>query len=126
MTFPVSFTDRMQNAGVIIEGKVVAKNSYWNASQNFIYTSNVIDVYKIFKGNFTSNQVEIITEGGIAGNQKIIVEPSLQLKENQVGVFFLSSPSYSNPLSPFYPAIQFECYSAEQGFIKYDLISKTA
>lgn len=126
MTFPVSFSDRMQNAGVIVEGKVVAKNSYWNSSQNFIYTSNIIDVYKIFKGNFTSNQVEIITEGGIVGSQKIVVEPSLQLKENQVGIFFLAPPVYSNPLSPFYPAIQFECYAAEQGFIKYDLISKTA
>lgn len=126
MTYPVSLQDRTTQSAVIVEGKVVSKTSFWNSAQNFIYTSNVIDVYKVFKGTVTTNQIEIITEGGVVGNQMIKAEPALELAENETGVFFLSAAQQPNPLSPFATSLQYEGYAANQSFIKYDLKNGSA
>ncbi len=126
MTYPISLTERVNQSSIIIEGKVVSQNSYWNSNHDFIYTSNVIDVYKVFKGNVTANQVEIITEGGIVGNTLIKAEPSLQFELDETGIFFGVPNTQTNSFSPFPITLQFEGYAANQSFIKYDLKSQEA
>jgi hypothetical protein len=85
MTYELPLPQKVNESTAIFEGKVISKNSFWNASQDFIYTSNVIQVYKVFKGNITSGQVEIISEGGTIGLIMIKAEPSLQLNIDDVG-----------------------------------------
>lgn len=126
MTYPLSMAQRVQNSTVVIEGKIINRASFWNAGQDFIYTSNIIEVYKVFKGNITTNQVEFITEGGIVGNTMITSEPSLDLRLNDVGILFGIPSSQTNPLSPFSTTHQFEGYASNQSFIRYDLKSVTA
>ncbi len=121
MTYPVNVQDRIQQSTLIIEGKVVSQYSFWNSSQTFIYTSNVIDVYKVFKGNVTVNQVEVITEGGIIGNTMITAEPALQLRLNDIGVFFGIPAQVPNVSSPIPTPLQFEGYASNQSFIRYDM-----
>src|SRR5688572_6609176 len=123
MTYPVGIQDRINNSQLIIEGKIISQVSFWNSSQDFIYTSNVIDVYKVFKGTITSNQVEIITEGGIVGNELIKAEPALEFKPDDIGVFFGVQAIQLNPNSTFPPSHQFEGYASNQSFIKYDMLS---
>ncbi|MBL0339560.1 MAG: PKD domain-containing protein [Bacteroidetes bacterium] len=126
MTFPVSLSERINQSDIIIEGKVVNKTSLWNATQDFIYTSNVIEVYKVFKGNITTNQIEIITEGGLVGNTFIKAEPALEFKIDETGIFFGVPSTQTNSLSPFSATLQFEGYAANQSFIKYDIKSQEA
>lgn len=126
MTYPVSLSERTLQSNVIIEGKIISKNSFWNNTQDFIYTSNVIEVYKVFKGNISTNQVEIITEGGIVGNTMIKAEPALEFNIDDVGIFFGVPASVPNTASPFSPTLQFEGYAANQSFIKFDLKSESA
>lgn len=126
MTYPVPVSERLNNSQVIVEGKIISKNSFWNASNDFIYTSNVIEVYKVFKGSVTASQIEIITEGGSIGNQLIKAEPALNLEINDVGVFFLKSASHLNPASAIVPSLRFEGYAANQSFLKYDLRDMSA
>ncbi|MBL7929013.1 MAG: PKD domain-containing protein [Bacteroidia bacterium] len=125
MTYPVSFQERVLSSSAIVEGKIISQQSYWNTNQDFIYTSHVIDVYKVFKGNISGTQIEIITEGGIVGGTKITAEPNLELQTNDIGTFFLNNPVQANALSPFYPAKQFSAYALHQGFIRYDLKSQS-
>jgi PKD repeat protein len=126
MTYEVSLAHRISDASSIIEGKVISKNSFWNTNQDFIYTSNIIEVYKVFKGNLTSHQLEIITEGGIVGQTMIKAEPSLQFETDEVGIFFLIPSTQPNPFSPFPPSLQMEGIASIQSFIRYDLKSLTA
>lgn len=120
MTYPVSFAERVTMAPVIVEGRITTRQSYWNSTNDFIYTSSVIDIYKVLKGSVGSTQLEIITEGGIVGQVKIDAEPNLNLQPGDMGTFFLTSPVAIHASSPFYPALQFSAYSLNQGFIQYD------
>lgn len=125
MSYQVPFSQRITNSSVVIEGKVISQVSFWNPAGDFIYTSNVMEVYKVFKGNITSNQIEVITEGGIVGNVMIKAEPSLQFKLNDVGIFMGVAAVNQNPGAAFPPSLQFEGIAAHQSFIRYDIKSKT-
>ncbi len=115
---------RIQQADVIVEGKIVARHSFWNRSQSHILTSNVMEVYKIFKGSPGLKKIEIITMGGTVGMAKEIVNPSLELREGDVGILMgaLSGESYG--------ALQTQTsvvpFAAAQGFIRFDLRKATA
>jgi hypothetical protein len=120
----IPLEQRIDNANVILEGKVTSKTSYWNETHTQIYTSNVVSVYKVFKGSFTSSEVEIITPGGIVGQDMEQVSHSLQLNVGDVGIFTVI-PNTVN-LSKSSNLIRFKAYSGLQGFIKYDLKKHTA
>ncbi|MCF8424973.1 MAG: PKD domain-containing protein, partial [Bacteroidia bacterium] len=121
MMFPVSLNQKVTNSSLVIEGKVVNQSCFWDSGHFNIYTSNLIEVYKTFKSN-SSAYVEVITEGGTVGNDKEVVEPSLELSIGDVGVFTLnvkSMPSQFN--KPVY-----EAYASAQGFIKYNVSENEA
>lgn len=83
---------------LIVEGKVVSiPPAYWGGQM--IYTSYVVQVYKIFKGDINTTFIEIPLEGGIVGND-ILSIPScgtLSLAGlGQTGIFFLNNPNISD------------------------------
>lgn len=121
---PISLEQRIDNANVILEGKVTAKTSYWNETHTQIYTSNIVSVYKVFKGSFTASEAEIITPGGIVGKDIEQVSHSLQLNVGDVGIFTVIPNTVNLPKSS--NLIRFKAYSGLQGFIKYDLKKHTA
>ena len=120
--YPVSLASRIQQSTLILEGKVIARQSFWNSAKNYIYTSNLVEVKQILKGELSGTRIEIITEGGELGLMKQSVEPSLQLVQNDEGVFTLINHSAASQFeSPVYQA-----YSDAQGFIKFNLNNHTA
>jgi PKD repeat protein len=121
MMYPVLLNERIQNSNLVIEGKVIDKVSFWNNQHNKIFTSNLVEVYKAFKGNSPA-YIEVITEGGIVGDKMHKIEPSLQLRKEELGVFTLIPNS---ELSQFGKAV-YEAYASAQGFIKYDVYDNTA
>ncbi len=87
----------IRHSPIIIEGKVVSVTpAYW--ASRMIYTSYIVQVYKLFKGNLTAKFVEIPMEGGTVGNESLDI-PSCGtlglLGREQTGIFFLNTP---NPL----------------------------
>jgi PKD repeat protein len=120
--YPVSLSSRVNNSGLIIEGKVISQKSFWNSAHNYIYTSNLIQVNQVLKGNTTSSFIEIITEGGEVDMNKQVVEPALQLKANDEGVFTLNA---HNQTSQFGYSV-FQTYADQQGFIKFNLQENSA
>jgi len=120
----VPLDERVGKADVIFEGKVLDKTSMWDDTHKQIYTTNVVAVYKVFKGQLTATQVEIITYGGVVGKDMETVSHSLQLEVGDVGVFTaIVSPV---KLSKKSGMPQFKAYAGLQGFIKYDLNKHTA
>ncbi len=126
LTYEVPVNQRINDATVIVEGKVVSHQSFWNANQDFIYTGYQLEVYKVFKGGITSSIVELINEGGEVGNTKIVAEPNLELEDQQTGIFFLAVPDVYNSASPVSTTLQFKGTSSQQSFIKYDLLTHQA
>ena len=121
---PISLQERVVNSDVIFEGKVIGQTASWDVSRRHIYTSNIISVYKVFKGELKSSTVELITMGGTVGNDREDVSYGLKLDEGSVGIFTcvpnsvkLSKGSKYNRLRP---------YSEIQGFIHYDLAKGNA
>jgi len=121
MMFPVSLNQRVSGSSLVIEGKVINQASFWDPSHSNIYTSNLIEVYKAFKSN-SSAYVEVITEGGTVGNDKEVVEPSLELSIGDVGVFTLNA----NALTSQFNKLVYQAYASAQGFIKYNVAENQA
>src|SRR5258705_8901041 len=126
LTYPVSFSSRTNAASVIVEGKVLSQNSFWNSNHDFIYTANEIQVYKIFKGTVSTSNIFVITEGGTVGNDMVVVEPSLTFSLDDRGIIFLQATPIINPLANYSAGSMFEPYASRQGFVKYDLTDLTA
>ncbi len=126
MQMPLSLQDRVQQSSLVIEATVVSQASFWNNNQDFIYTSTTLNIHQVFKGSIASQQIEVITEGGTVGNQKIIAEPSLALSLNETGLFFLVNINPLNLPATQVTNITYEGYASEQSFIKYDAANQTA
>ncbi|MEO8087266.1 MAG: PKD domain-containing protein [Bacteroidota bacterium] len=126
LTYPVPFTQRINDASAIVEGKIVSQQSFWNAGHDFIYTSFQVEVYKVFKGGINASTIELINEGGEVGNTKIVAEPNLVLNELEVGIFFLTTPDVLNTASQVSTNLQFKGTSSQQSFVKYDLVTHAA
>ncbi|MES2593101.1 MAG: PKD domain-containing protein [Bacteroidota bacterium] len=122
----VPLSQRIQNSSVIIEGRVLKTESFWNSLHTLIYTSNTIEIYKNFKSEISSVQIELITEGGTIGNKMHLVEPGLQLTEGTIGMFFIEPAKTTNPTSLNSANLQFQAYADVQGFVKYDLANNSA
>lgn len=121
LMYPVLLSQRAPQSNLIVEGKVINQQSFWNIAHNKIFTSNLVEVYKTFK-NTTSPYIEVITEGGIVGTDKHVFEPTLELEIGDVGVFTLNpnteTAQFGKPV--------FEAYASAQGFIKYDVVNNNA
>ncbi len=46
----VSLKQQIENSSLVVEGRVISKQSFWDAENKNIYTANIIEVYKVFKG----------------------------------------------------------------------------
>lgn len=121
---PIPLNQRIDNSTTILEGQVISQNSYWDETKTQIYTSNVIEVYKLFKGTLSTNQVEIITKGGVVGNDMQRVSHTLELNIGDIGVFTAVPNTFK--IANKTKLTKLKAYSGLQGFIKYDLKSGTA
>lgn len=118
----ISMNQQIDNSNLIVEGRIIAKESFWDVNYQNIYTVNTLEVYKVFKGN-PVEKVEIITRGGQVGDNLEIVTPSLKLHKNQQGVFMLDTKRSVN-LTHKNTSLRALTYSDLQGFYKYNLIDQ--
>ncbi|MEP3838819.1 MAG: T9SS type A sorting domain-containing protein [Algibacter sp.] len=116
---PVSLEKQIEKSSLVIEGEVIAKQSFWDANHEKIYTVNTVKVFKVFKGDVKS-VVEIITLGGVLGNEAQVVSPSLDLNVNDAGVFTLYDNNLNLGASSVSKTSNFLPYGVSQAFFKYD------
>ncbi len=122
---PVSLKEKIQHSPLVVEGKVISQESFWNAGHTMIFTSNKVEVYKVFQGTTVRDTIEVMTQGGTVGNQQVDVSDLLNLRKNDMGIFCC----YPNDLhftAPRTGNILYDVYSSAQGFFKYNLRTQTA
>lgn len=117
----LTFSEKIEHSSDIFEGKVIRKTSYWNEAHTLILTTNTLEVYKVFKGNIATSEVDILTDGGQVGYDIQGSESSIVLKEGDIGIFMVNASIVKENNILF-----FRTYGDSQGFIKYDLLEKTA
>lgn len=120
----LALTQQIEASSTVIEGRVIAKESYWNSDYTNIYTVNTIKVFKVFKGE-NSKIIEVITPGGIIGDKAQISKPSLQLRNNDIGIFTLVN-AHNKLVSNKTKVLYYEPFGSVQGFYKYDLNKNVA
>ncbi len=134
----VSLSKKIEISSLLVEGKVIDKHSFWDADIKHIYTSNTIEVYKVFKGKLVNTTIEVLTLGGVVGMEAEKVSPSLQLQKDNIGMFFLKNEDIKHNefrkgtvnYMPSAGAQSYYAYNLNEGtaagvFQKYDNISKT-
>ena len=90
--------DRVNNTDYIFEGKVVKSVGYFNQAGNIIYTSNLVQITKIFKGtDLQCGTVEVITNGGTVGDMTSSFSHYISLEEGETGVFLCSHDEKETP-----------------------------
>lgn len=120
----IPLEQQIENASLVVEGKVVKKTSFMNNIDGLIYTVNTIDVYKVFKGEPFST-IDVVTLGGSVGFEALVVYPNLALQKGDLGVFTLiETQTLSN--NKLTNTKQFKPYGSVQGFYKYNLIENLA
>ncbi|MFG6688056.1 T9SS type A sorting domain-containing protein [Mariniflexile sp. HNIBRBA6329] len=124
----IPLDNQVELSDAIIEGEVISKTSYWDEAHKNILTSNIIKVYKVFKGEAIFETVEIITPGGVIDLEALVVSHSLNLRKGDIGVFMLEkNNAASNTQSKSINKIpKYRSFSAQQGFYKYDLTKDKA
>lgn len=120
--YELSLSQKVEKASAIFEGRVKSKHCFWNAQHSLIFTSNIVEVYKIFKGNVGNSEVAIITEGGMVGDEMHTIEPNVNLNIGDVGIFMALPTTITDTSN----VPSFMCYGNTQGFFKYDPITKSA
>lgn len=123
--YPVSLDRKIQSSSLIVEGKVVSKQSFWNAGHTMIFTNNKIEIYKVFKGTLEKEYVEVMTQGGTVGGESYTASDLLNLSNNETGVFFCT-PNKVNARSPETGDMLLDVFGSKQGFLKYDPNNQTA
>lgn len=109
MQTPLSLGDRIENSDAVIEGRIIGKECFYDASGGKIFTKNYLEPSRVFKGTFNNNIRTIITEGGSIGDKVELVYPELELEIQNEGLFFLIEGERG--LIP---------YGANQGFVKFN------
>ena len=116
--YPISLDEKVIHSSLVVEGKVVVQESFWNAQHTMIYTTNKVEVTKIFKGSLQTSTVEIMTVGGSVGNESVEASDLLVLSPGETGIFFCN-PNPMQLRSPQTNSILLDAFSSSHGFISY-------
>jgi hypothetical protein len=116
---PLSLEQRISKSGSVIIGLVTEQHTYRAAGTGNINTLNKIRVNAWLKNYTATNELYVITEGGVLGNEATIIDPSLQLGLNKEYVLMLQQDNTVNDDKSFrrqHPeAMQVMVYADQQG-----------
>ncbi len=106
---------KVENAKMIIEGEVHSSTCFKSDDGN-LYTENVVEIYKSFKGMADNTYISIVTRGGEVDGEIQRVTHSLSLKPSAYGIFFLKPSSVHNPEPQ---NENFTVYFEDRGFLRF-------
>lgn len=114
--------DRASTVDYIFEGVVIETKPYESKNEKTIYTSNLIEITKVFKGDLSCGTVEFITIGGQVREKRMRGAHALQLEKGSKGFFFSRITNKELSIVNFFNATNTEKLDAQfenQSFIKY-------
>lgn len=122
----VNDEEKISSSVLVIEGEVIEKFSFWGEERRNIFTSNLIRVTKIFKGELTGTNIEIITEGGQIGDTEMSLTNTLHLETGDAGVLFCERTPIDYSGRSVNSGVRMQVYASLQGFLRYNREEQTA
>lgn len=116
--YEVSLDEKIRKPSLIVEGRVVAQESY-QTPEGEVYTANKVAVSALLKGNMKENYVTVTTWGGKVGKEIVTWWHMLELHTGEEGVFFLDKSNVPEIAKKQFPNPSYEVYSSSQGFLKF-------
>lgn len=86
----------VENADIILTGKVSEKNSYWDNHKTRIYTDVVIQTDENLKGNYAGKTIRIVTAGGEVGEIGEMYSHSPRFKDKEEVLLFIKKDNKNN------------------------------
>lgn len=115
---PISLEDKREQATLIVEGKVIKKETIRENGQ--VITKNTLEVMQLIKGNIENPKyVTVITYGGIIDGRKYASDHLPELSNDLHGYFFLI-PTSKGMFSNLSLNNCFEIYGGVQGIYRYN------
>ncbi|MCS6930210.1 MAG: IPT/TIG domain-containing protein [Saprospiraceae bacterium] len=120
--YELPFEEPFQNSPLVVEGRIIAQQAMWDNPRQNIYTCNLVEVTRVYKGrNLVSKYLNVITLGGVVGDQLQVVSESVQYSVGDIGLFCLIPSPYDLPVGPAW-----ENYGSPHGFFFFDRHTGTA
>lgn len=116
--YEVSLDEKIQQSSLIVEGRVVAQESY-RTPEGEVYTANKVAVGALLKGKLKENFVTVTTWGGVTEDGAITWTHMLALQPGEEGIFFLERTRAPETSNKDFPSPSFDAYSSSQGFLKF-------
>ncbi len=108
----------------IISGEVLAKESWWNEDETFIFTSVTIQVNDLYKGTLAvPSTVTVVVPGGEVGETGLGVEHAAQFEVGEKVIVFLRP---SEDSTYWVTGWEQGKYTVEDGQVKEKRISVSA
>ncbi|MGI4733614.1 MAG: IPT/TIG domain-containing protein, partial [Janthinobacterium lividum] len=122
MLQPLSPSERVAAATLIVEAQVLDAHSEWDTSHQHIYTRQRLQIFRVLKGMLTDTaSLPLLVEGGQVGlSRQELTNTLAPLPVGQQGIFFLQPAPWVG-LSPAWTT-----YASSQGIISYNLSNNTA
>ncbi len=95
----IATDNSVNNSSYIFIGELISSKSYY-AKHKAIYTSNLVSIRSVLKGNLTATTIEILTDGGEMDGLSIKVHDSRDVIPSRLAVYFCNNAdSIASPIS---------------------------
>lgn len=89
--YEVGLPIKIEKSTLIVEGEVLKSESYWDKRHKNIYTSHLVKVSSLFKGEVESAEIEVITSGGWVGDEGVEIPPIFEISGRRIWFVFWSN-----------------------------------
>ncbi|MEM6645672.1 MAG: T9SS type A sorting domain-containing protein [Bacteroidota bacterium] len=111
--------ERVDEAPTIVEGEIVASESFWDDDRRSIFTAYTLDVTRQFKGAPVERNVTLVVEGGIVGMNMVKVTHTMEVQEGDVGLFFLKPAQIGMSAAKNGTSTALVSTAGAQSFVRY-------
>ncbi len=113
------FEELFEHAEVVLEGRVLAQQSFWDTGRRNIYTAYEVEVFRVYRGHARATaRMMVVAPGGIVGDMMELVSENVDYAIGDYGLFCLNACRWNLPISPLW-----ENYGGPHGFFRYDFQS---
>lgn len=105
---PLEYSHIVQSSDLIVYGVVVDQECFYDDALGLV-TVNQVEIREKYVGETKSGHIEVLTLGGIIGNEQVTWSNVLSLNKNDEGVFHIHRNS-----DDYY----YRVYAGKQGFLK--------
>lgn len=118
LLFPVPLAERVAESELIVEAEVVGHRVSRAPRSGLLLTLWELQPTKLFWGELPAGRLTLVQEGGILGEEALVVVPSAPLADGMIGLFFLKPATGMRAVQPGV----YELVAGPQGLIVYELL----